>query len=160
VNVKELRKVLEELQEILAAANARQPSKDVATFLKLFDGHEDETVSRFLSDLEARLKARTAPARSEPRAADRIVVARYTSALREAGIDEPLFRRVFDQIGADKAVQKPEADAIAFDYIGYGGGRSRWPNRKAALTAIEDWFKHQAYEAVKMIQLEKARYAG
>lgn len=160
VDVKELRIVLEELQGILSATNVRGASKDVASFLKLFNGHDDETVEQFLRDLESRLHERAEPPVALPKKPDEFVVGRYVRMLGDAGTDESAFDAAFAMLSADKAVGKVEAEAIAFEYIGYAGGRRTWPNRKPALQAIEDWFKHIAYEAVKMIQLDKARYTG
>lgn len=146
MNVRDLRKVLEDLSRILSASNARPASRDVASLGELLERHDGEPAEQFLQHLEGRL--------NEP------PVTRYSRLLREAGSNKSAFDAVFSMLTSDKEISKTDAAEIAFLYIGYSEGRSSWPNKKAALQAIQDWFKHIAYESVKAGRVEKARYAG
>ncbi len=160
MNVKQLSDTLQELHAILAATNAKGQARDVAAFMKLFEGAEEKEVSVFLDELKARLQLRAAPASEIALLPDQRVVAIYSQLLRNAGTDKPAFDAAFSQLKKDKAIDRAEAEAIAYEYIGFPDGRRSWPHRAAALQAIEDWFMDLAYDAVKSIQLDKARYVG
>lgn len=160
MQVKELRAVLEELRGILAAANAKSQSKDIATFLALFDGADEAPVDQFLRDLEQRLEVPEAVQTVPVKLPDRAVVVRHVTALRAADTDKGAFDAAFAQLKRDADIDKAEAEAIAFEYIGYADGRRAWPSKKSAMQAIEDWFKRLAYDAVRAVQLDKARYVG
>jgi hypothetical protein len=153
MNVKELREVLEEADGILAAAGAKSRSKDFRRFLELLQGHDEQPVGEFLAGLRQRLKG-SKPARAKLlKRADEQRISRYIEQLRDAGIDRSIFDRVFAELSKDKGVRKEEADAIAHRYT---GGRDKWPKKSDALRAIADWFAHEAYQAVKMKQVDKA----
>jgi hypothetical protein len=156
MNVKELRQALEEAAGILAAAGAKGPSRDLGAFLKLFDGHDDQPVEQFLSDLKVRLD-RPAPVPKRERPPDEQTVERYVQRLRQVGTDKILFDSVFAEISNDRAIRKEEADAVAHKYI---GGRESWPTKREALEAIKQWFAHLAYQAVKLRTGEKASAFG
>lgn len=157
MNVKELRAVLEDLESILASANAKSQSKDTAAFIKLLDGADEQPVEQFLQELESRLQQDPGPVGP---VVDPSLVDRYVKLLRDSGTDHVAFDAVFGQLVKDRAVDKPGIEAIAFAYIGYADGRRNWPSRKAALDAIEEWFRRIVFDAAKSVQLEKARYAG
>ena len=153
MNVKELREVLEEAEGILTAAGAKGPSKDFRTFLELFKGHDDRPITEFLAELRERLSDRPRPPDVQPNGPDEGVVAHYVQQLHEAGIAQHLFDRLFTELSNDRRVGKAEADAIAHRYT---GGRDQWPKKSEALNAIEQWFTHAAYQAVKMKRVDKA----
>ena len=159
MNVKDLRIVLEELHGILAATNAKPQSKDIAAFLGLLEGADDQPVEQFLQELEARLAERSVAVTPASVLANEQVVMRHVSALKAADADKAAFDAALQSIRRDQDIDKVEAEAIAFHYIGYDDGRTTWPNKKAALQAIEDWFKRLAFDAVRANSLAKARYA-
>jgi hypothetical protein len=153
MNVKELREVLEEADGILAAAGAKVQSREFRTFLDLLKGHDHRLVEDFLADLREHLNGQHANARSTGGHADTGTVTRYVQRLREVGTDKHAFDRLFDELSNDNRIGKDEADAIAHLFI---GGRIRWPRKSDALRAISDWFAHEAYQSVKLKQVEKA----
>jgi hypothetical protein len=153
MNVKELREALEEAEGILAAAGAKSRSKDFRSFLDLLNGHDERPVKEFLADLRHRLNgSQTAPPKSSKQLNEQVVIG-YIERLRDASINRTSFDRVFAELTKDKSVRKNEADAIAHRYT---GGREKWPKKSDALRAIADWFTHEAYQAVKMKQVDKA----
>lgn len=153
MNVKELREVLEEAEGILAAAGAKGQSKEFRAFLGLLSGHDHRPVSEFLAELRKRLNGESVPTRGAEERADEATVARYVQRLRDAGADRRTFDLLFAELVKDDRVGKDEADAIAHLYT---GGRDKWPKKGEALRAITDWFAHEAYQTVKLKQVDKA----
>ena len=137
MNVSQLREALEEAVGILAAAG----------------GHDDEEVSEFLCELRHRLiQPRTTTGRSQKQPDD-LAVARYVQRLRDAGTDKIEFDGIVSELTKDKAIHKEEMDAIAHEYT---QGRSQWQKKSDALKEIKTRFSERAYQAAKMMQVDKA----
>jgi hypothetical protein len=89
---------------------------------------------------------------SEP-LSSQILVDQYIQKLDSVGTNSNDFDAVFSEIQRDKSIRKPEADAIA---AAYTKGRRTWPTKREAFEAIETTFRDRAYQAVKMMQVDKA----
>jgi len=150
--VREFREALEEAESILAAAGAKSRSKELHSFIDLLRAHDEQPVKAFLGDLRQRLNGLKPPPRP-PKGVNEQTVVRYVERLRDASVDRGIFDRVLAELTKDKSVRKGEADAIAHRYT---GGRDKWPKKADALRAIADWFAREAYQAVKMKQVDKA----
>jgi hypothetical protein len=150
MNVGELRRALEEAESILAAA--KTPTKDLRAFLEVFADRDHEDIDVFFDELRRRLSIATDAADTHQRVPDTALIERYVRGLNDAGTDKASFATLYAQLKKDRAVQKEEADAIAHQFT---GGRRNWPSRGEALAAVQDWFDHKAYQAVKMLQVDK-----
>lgn len=80
--------------------------------------------------------------------------AHHTAALAAAGVDRDAFSQAFQNLARDASMDKAALDAIAHAYV---GGRTRWPNRAAALDAIESAFVERARTAAKRALIDKSR---
>jgi hypothetical protein len=146
VNVKSLRAAICSIADILATSG-RPQRPTLQTVMRLFEGHEEESLEEFLAGLRHRLARRLPTGRRAIQALDQIVVAQYVRRLQEAGTDPTVFESVFDDLSKDKAVRKAEANAIAQAYT---GGRPQWPSRQKALEAVTTWFGTIAFNETKM----------
>ena len=153
MNVKQLREALEEAAGIFAAAGANKQNDEIQAFLEIFRGHDGETVTDFLAGLRKRLSEPEVAAGKTGRKADDLIVGRYVQRLRKAGTDKIAFDSVFADLSEDRAVGKEEADAIAHQYT---EGRAQWRKRGDALREIKTRFSERAYQAVKMMRVDKA----
>ncbi len=133
MRVAELAALLERYQQIFAESGARAQAGDFARVVTLLREHDDLSIDEF--ERMARDAAETTPDPSV--LANEVVVKKYTAKLQGAGLDRPAFEALMEEIKADGAVKKPEADAIAFAFI---GGRRKYASKKAAFEAIEDRF--------------------
>jgi hypothetical protein len=152
MNVGELRRALEEAEGILSSAGAKAAGKDLRAFLQIFEGRDHEDINVFFDELRRRLSTITEPREDTPRVHDADRVDRYVAALNSAGTDKPAFTAVHAELKKDKVVSKEDVDTIAHRFT---GGRTQWPSKSEALSAIQEWFDHKAYQAVKMIQVDK-----
>jgi hypothetical protein len=152
MNVGELKRALEEAEGILSAAGSKTAGKDLRTFLQIFAGREHEDINVFFDELRRRLNAASEPPAAPTRAANGDRVDRYVNALNSTGTDKSAFTVIYNELKKDKTVSKDDVDAIAHRFT---GGRAQWPSKSEALTAIEEWFDHKAYQAVKMLQVDK-----
>jgi hypothetical protein len=152
MNVAELRRALEEAESILSSAGAKTPGKDLKAFLAILNGRDDQDVDAFFAELRQRLGASSATPKKPTRVAEEDTVQRYFQRLNDVGTDKAAFGVIFADLMKDKSVLKEEADAIAHRFT---GGRSQWPTKSDALTAISEWFEDKSYQAVKMHQVDK-----
>jgi hypothetical protein len=146
VNMKSLRAAICSIADILATSG--QPQRPtLRTVMRLFDGHEEESLEEFLAGLRHRLARRLPTGKRAIQALDQIAVGQYVRRLREAGTDPAAFESAFGDLSNDKAVRKSEANAIAQAYT---GGRPQWPTKQKALEAIATWFRTIAFNETKM----------
>src|SRR5438552_3492776 len=101
MNVGELRRALEEAEEILSAAGAKTAGKDLRAFLQIFAGREQEDINVFFDELRRRLSTATGAREDAPRAHDLDRVDRYVAALNSAGTDKPAFTVVHAELKKD-----------------------------------------------------------
>ena len=69
------------------------------------------------------------------------------------------FADAVDRLTGDKSIKKPDMDRVAQGYIGMIG-RSSWPTKAAALSAIHETFRSRQFERVKLIQVGRAGTFG
>ena len=144
MNVGKLQRALAAVREMFEAAGTQAPAKDLARLEELTIGREHQELGPFLDELDADLK----PLSIES------VVQQHIGRLKAAGTDEVKFGAAYEGLCKDRLVKKGEADQVAFGYI---GGRAKWPNRAAALAAIEKEFVALRYNASKMKEVERSR---
>jgi hypothetical protein len=152
MNVKQLRAALQEAASIFEASGAKSQKDKVEAFLEIFRGHDEEAVPEFLAGLRQRLTQPDPPAGRSPRQPDELIVERYVQRLQDAGIDKIAFDAVFAALSKDKAIAKEEAEAIARRYA---DSRARL-DKRSALKEIKTRFSERAYQAVKLMQVDKA----
>jgi hypothetical protein len=152
MKIREIRQPLVEFAEVFASSGATSQAKDIYSFLRMFDGHDDESVDEFASYLEERLRNKETPKNPEFKINPNVVDG-YVKKLEHAGTDKGLFDPVFAELISDKAVLKDEADAIAHKYT---SGREKWKSKKEAFDEIKTSFEERSYQAAKMVQVSKA----
>jgi hypothetical protein len=152
MNVRQLREALEEAAGIFAASGAKSQKEKIEAFLEIFHGHDDEEVAEFLAGLRQRLSQPDTPVERPRKQPDELIVERYVQRLRDTGTDKTAFDAVFAELSKDKALGKEEAEAIARQYA---DSRARL-DKKGALKEIKTRFSELAYQAVKMMQVDKA----
>jgi hypothetical protein len=151
MNVGELKRALEEAQDILSAAGAKTAGKDLNSFLQIFAGREHEDINVFFDELR-RLLSTASERRATSKVPDTDRVNHYVTSLESAGTDKAAFSSIYSELTKDKALSKEDADAIAHRFT---GGRATWPSKGDALLAVKQWFDHKAYQAVKMQQVDR-----
>ena len=144
MNVGKLRQVLMDVGAIFSAAGASKQVADLERIAALMKGRENQPVNQFLDELQTDLAPLSTAA----------IIAAHVASLLKAGTDELAFRTAYDSVTRDAAVKKSEADHIAHGYI---GGREKWPNKKAAIEAIEKEFVARRYDASKMKEVARSR---
>lgn len=149
MSVKKLIDALQDVGSIFAAGGAKTQSRNFGSFINAISRHENEAASTYLQGLRSVL-AKTTKKPGAQAQAD--VVAFYTEKLNAAGTDEHAFRSILARLNKDKTVRKPEMEAIA---AAYRGGQSQWRTKKDAAQAIMTFFNERAYEAVKMLRVDK-----
>jgi hypothetical protein len=166
MSVKKVRDAINEIAAILGAVGAKTPSKELGALSRVLEGGDDKSVTDFFSELQQRLTRGKAVGASSPKRptpkkpvakaealADQARMDQYVRRLDNAGTDDNGFHAVLSEIRGDKLIRKPEANAIA---AAYTKGRLTWPTKREAFEAIEATFRDRAYQAVKMLQVDKA----
>jgi hypothetical protein len=152
MKVKDVCRVLDDAVELLEAAGANTQGKGLKSLLEVFKISEGQSVDEFIADLRVRLTPAELKGQtdSEPKGTR---IEQYVRTLQEAGTDELKFQSVFGKLERDKSINKADVEAIAASYT---GGRSKWRLKKDAIAAIRTTFNERAYQAVKMLQVDKA----
>lgn len=149
MSVKKLIDALQDAASIFAAGGAKTQSKGIENFLSALRRHESEDASRYIGRVRTAL---TQPEKAARPPAGGEVVDYYLGQLNAVGTDESEFRALLARMNKDKRLRKPEMDAVAASYT---GGRSQWKTKKDAAQAIVNAFNERAYEAVKMLRVDK-----
>jgi hypothetical protein len=165
MSVKKVRDAISEIAIILGAAGAKTPSKELGALGRVLEADDGKSVTGFFSELQQRLARGKAIGASSPKGtskksvpraqalSDQAHIDQYVQRLENAGTDGNDFQAVFSEIRHDKSIRKPEADGIA---AAYTKGRLTWPTKREAFEAIEATFRDRAFQAVKMLQVDKA----
>jgi hypothetical protein len=164
MSVKKVRDAISEIAAVLGAAGAKTPSKELSALSCALDDDDGKSVTDFFSELRERTRAKAVGASTAKRASkksvtksgalcDQACIDQYVRRLEDAGTDSNRFQAVLSEILRDKLVRKPEADGIA---AAYAKGRLTWPTKRAAFEAVEATFRDRAFQAVKMLQVDKA----
>jgi hypothetical protein len=165
MSVKKVRDALSEIAAVLGAAGAKTPSKELSALSCALEDGDRKSVTEFFSELgervtrgkavgasSAKRTSRKSVTKSEP-ISDQARIDQYVGRLEKAGIDSNEFQAVLSEIRRDKLIRKPEANGIA---AAYTKGRLTWPTKGEAFEAIEATFRDRAFQAVKMLQVDKA----
>ncbi|MEO1650872.1 MAG: hypothetical protein AAFR60_07805 [Pseudomonadota bacterium] len=150
MKVSELKAIIDEVEELLAAAAATKPAEDFAALSELLSEAEDLSVDEFLAELRAAYapKPRKSANDNAPGVND-VIVRKYTERLSSMkGVqDEGAVGALIDDLRGDKRVSKADANAIQHRFI---GGREAWPSKKAAVDAIVDHLRFVQNEAARI----------
>jgi hypothetical protein len=144
MNIGKLRQLLVDVGAVLISAGSAKQADDLERVAGLMRGQDHQSVDQFLDQLQTDIEP-LSPAE---------IIAGHVARLSAAGIDEFGFRQAFDVLSKDKTIKKPEADRVAFGYI---GGREKWPSKTSALDAIEKEFIARRYDASKMKEVARSR---
>lgn len=150
MKVKELKSAITDIQLIFEEAGAKSAAADFAELTMVFDGHENDDVEEFLSELRA-LYVKDELPRSG--VVNDLAAKRYVNRLNDAAGDAEQFAAVLQELASDRAVRKTEMNIIQKAYI---GGRDTWPTRKEALNAIQKTFDRRQYTRAALRSVEKA----
>jgi len=139
MNVGELKAVLKQLEELYRAGGASSAAKDLHAVAELLEGHESESLEKFIDDTRAAISK---PESKVPEFNEAIVT-KYAQALLDAGIDEQRFKAALDILDGDSSASKVEWAEIANRYRNAPTGGThqyKFTSVKAARNAILDTF--------------------
>lgn len=146
MDIKELKRALERLEDLYAAAGAAAAAKDLRSVSKLLDGHDGKSVDAFITETNELLAQSTG---RKTAAADQARVDFHAARLLAAGIDQQKFDAALAELDGDDALGKLEWAAIANRYRNAptnGTHIYRFKSNKEARSAIRDVFieRHEA----------------
>lgn len=141
MNILELRRVIEQLEELYAAAGAAGPAKDLRSVLRMLDGHDSKSVEEFVRETKELLtRAGTARPSIE---ANANIVEKYSRELLSAGNDFAQLEACLEAADLDPQVRRQEWLAIANAYLNAPTGSThlyKFKSAKEARAAIRDAF--------------------
>ena len=145
MDIKELKRALERLEDLYAAAGAAAAAKDLRSVSKLLDGHDAKSVDAFISETNELLAQST----GRKPAADQARVDIHADRLLAAGIDQEKFDAALAELDGDDALGKLDWAAIANRYRNAPTNAThvyRFKSNKEARSAIRDAFieRHEA----------------
>jgi hypothetical protein len=146
MEIRELKRALERIRSLYAAAGVTSAAKDLRGVAQLLEGHDDKSVENFIaetSELLNRASGRTTATVDEER------VAIHVDRLLAAGIDQAAFDTALGKLDSDDLVGKGEWAAIANRYRNAPTNAAhvyKFKSTKEARTAIRDAFIER-YEA-------------
>lgn len=146
MDIKELKRALERLEDLYAAAGAAAAAKDLRSVSKLLDGHDGKSVDAFIAETNE-LLAQTTERKTFDVDHGRVDV--HADRLLAAGIDQQKFDAAMAELDDDDALGKPEWAAIANRYRNAptnGTHVYKFKSNKEARAAIRDAFieRHEA----------------
>jgi hypothetical protein len=150
--VRFVQKSLEEVARVLEAAGKKTPTRQVQAVIDLFAASDSDTIETFLNALRERLEPKPKTKSTSAKKLNTDAIDQYVQQLRAVGTNKSAFDTLFAQLSNDKNIRKDEAVGIARAYT----GRAKWKSKQDAIAAIKTQFDEQAYDEVKMRQVEKA----
>lgn len=146
MTVEQLKKILERIEDLYAAAGSISAAKDLRGVAQLLEGHESKTVDAFIDETNE-LLSRSPPTKRG--AVDGALVSCHSDRLLAAGIDSAAFDAALAQMDNDLSLGKPEWAAIANRYKNAptnGTHVYKFKSNKEARAAIRDAFieRHEA----------------
>jgi hypothetical protein len=112
MKVRELRLILQRLQEVFSSAGSRQPTRDLEIVVEVLGGSEDKTVERFVSEAKSLLDP-DRPRPKPPPTPNEIAITRYVRKLLDASDDREAFEALLEALRTDERIGKDELFAIA-----------------------------------------------
>jgi hypothetical protein len=148
VKVANLVHLLNQLRNIYASAGANGPAEDFRILTETLAPYVELDLAIFLTQAREGLdapkrKSSKAPARNLIAApsVNRDLIAQYVAALKNVGIDQAAFDRLFGALKADKSLGLGELTEVAHQY---SGGVSRFRTIAAAQNEISKAFIRHA----------------
>jgi hypothetical protein len=160
MNIKELRTILERLQEVFSAAGSRQSARDLKSVAEALDGSEDQTVEEFVAETRSLLEPRP-PLHLHPEPTTvpaAMAIARYVRKLLAAGDDRDVFESTLESLRNDKTIGRSELFAIANGFFNEPTGgthRFRFKSKAAAYAFMRQKFVERAQLENKFKIIEK-----
>ena len=112
MKIRELRSILERLQEVFSSAGSRQPARDLKSVVEVLHGSEDTTVEQFVSETKSLLDPEP-PRPKPPPPTNEIAISRYVRKLLDAGDDREAFEAILEALRIDERIGKDELFMIA-----------------------------------------------
>jgi len=157
MNVRELRSIFQQLQELLSSAGSRQSARDLDSVVKALDGSENKTVEQFVSETKRLLEP--PPPQPEPAATpDETAITHYVRGLLGAGDDREAFEEVLEDLRADKRIGKDQVFAIANAFFNEPTGGTyvfKFKSKAAAYEFMRKKFVERAQLDSKFKIIEK-----
>jgi hypothetical protein len=117
-NVRELKEVLERIQEVYALAGAKGPAADFCRLLASLNGHEEETIDEFVESTRALLSPSTRGSpKTKRQGANQAVVDEHARRLIAAASSPTAFEAAMAKLKSDSRVEKAELGDIANRYL-------------------------------------------
>lgn len=141
MNIKEIQRVIEQLEELYAAAGAVGPAKDLKSVSRMLDGHGDKSIEDFVFETKALLAGEN-PRRREIEV-DTDAVEIHSKNLLSAANDPVRFDASFAEIESDARIGRLEWAAIANRFLNAptnGNYTYKFKSIKDARRAIRDAF--------------------
>lgn len=142
MKVKELKTLLSSAEAFLSASGAEAGAGALRDVCTILDGDGQETVHEFVEETLAAL-----PEQLEAFSAQQIA-----ARLDKLDTDDAAFVRLFAALHAKEVSNKKVIEVAAL----YLGGAARWKTKQAALKAIRSGYEDRAYQACKMVFVDKS----
>ncbi len=137
MQLKKLKDAILGTAEVIEASGSRASANDVRKIVDVLGDQDDQSCDAALEELKLLLDKEK-----------QNLTASYIQKLLDAGTDLSAFSKVHKELSKDKNILKADVDQIMLEYA--GGGREKWPSRKAGIDAIKKKFNERAYRESKM----------
>jgi hypothetical protein len=157
MNIKELRSILERLQEIFAFAGNRQSANDLRSVVEALGDSEDKTVEGFVSETKSLMGSQSVVLPETYEAGDGRV-AYHLRKLLDAKANREAFESALGAIQGDARVSKEQLFEIANGYFNEPTGSThvfKFKTKAAAYEFIRRKFVERAQRNSKFKILEK-----
>ena len=147
MDVAALKAILMRMEELYVAGGAAAAAKDIQRVTQLLEGHEDESVDRFIAETKALLQK--PPAARKVSGADQKLVHEHATRLLAADLDQDSFSDALERLDQDSRIGKNDWFAIANRYRNAPTGSThvyKFKSIREARAAIRDAFIER-YEA-------------
>ncbi|MCH9806618.1 MAG: hypothetical protein K0U74_02700 [Alphaproteobacteria bacterium] len=130
----ELKSVVSDLADLFRAGGANAPAKDLDILADRIETTGGKTADQALDQLDREIDQATQKKLSPPH---------YVKALKDAGLNEAAFLKIFGMFKNDKSIKK--ADAIEV-MKGYAGQHVRARTKAEAIDEVERKFTELVYD--------------
>jgi hypothetical protein len=161
MNVRELKAILERLQEVFSSAGSRQPARDLKSVVEVLEGSEGKTVEAFVAETKHLLEPGARP--ESQSTSDEAVIARYVRKLLDAGSDRDAFEAVLRALEDDEDIDKSRLFAIANGYFNEPTGGThvfKFKSKTAAIEFMRKKFVERAQLESKFKIIERLTQGG
>jgi len=142
MKVGDLKTLLARAEAFLAASDGKAAAEGMRCVHDMLGGDQHKSVDAFVAETLAIL----------PEQVEQLTAKQIADKLETLGSDDAAFAKLFAGL-QEKSVTKEKAIEVAAFYI---GGESRWKTKPAALKAIRGSYEDRAYQASKMVFVDKS----